>query len=239
MSTGQGTGDGGTGEGGSGGAGGSGDGGGTGGGTKEQTFTQADLTRVGTREKQEGHKAGRSQALKDLGVENEEEAKELLAEAKAAREAKKSQADKDAEKARNEAAQATREKEEAAREKLNTRIERQLMLHGLSLDKDPDKADKQLARASRLLDLDTTADVDAIKQAVKDLKDEMPSLFAETDDDEEDDEDEDPKTRRTQNRNGSGNDPGRPPKTKKQQGTSQERANARLRERHPHLAKDK
>jgi hypothetical protein len=240
KSTGQGSG--GTGDGGNGGGdGGAGDGGDAGdgsegggsGGDGERKITQAEVTRIATREKQEGSKAGRAALLKELGIDDPKEAARLIEAAKKA----ETDALSDTERLKREAAEAKtkadQDRAEVAREKLNAKVERRLLASGLQLDKkDEDKAEKQLARAVRLLDLDLDADQDAIKAAVKDLKDEMPSLFAETDEGEEEGE---PRSR-TGNRAG---DPGRPPRQTKPKGTSQERAMATLRARHPNLADKK
>lgn len=236
RSTGQGTGSGsGTGEGdgdagGDGGDGSGGDGGSDPGGEKK--LTQAEVTRIATREKSEGNKAGRAALLKELGIDDPKEASRLIELAK-----KKENEDlSETERARKDATEAENkvktQEAELARDRLNAKVERRLVAAGLQLDKkDEDKAEKQLARAVRLLDLDLAADQDAIKAAVKELKDEMPNLFTETDDEEEEDSE-------TTRRNGTGSqDPGRPPRKGAPKGTSKERARATLLERHPSLAK--
>lgn len=240
RSTGQGGGDAGGGNGGSGGGeagggenGSGGSGGGDGGGNKgERTLSQAEVNRIATKEKQEGHNAGRAALLKELGIDNPEKAKEMIDAAKKAEDDALNETQKAQRKAEADKVEAENDRKEAKLEKLNARIERRLLAEGLSLAKDDDKADKQLARAVRLLDLDLDSDQEAVKAAVKDLKDEMPNLFAETDDDEEDEEDDRRKpTGRT--------DPGRPPRKGKPKGTSKERAHKTLLERHPQLADKK
>lgn len=236
LSTGQGEGDAGEG-GGSGDDGGAGNGdesgGGSGEGKKtERTLSQAEVSRIATKEKQEGHTAGRAALLKELGIDDPAKAKELIDAAKKAEDAALSETQKAQKAAEADKATAEKDRKEAAREKLNARIERRLLAEGLSLAKDEDKADKQLARAVRLLDLDLDSDQDAVKAAVKELRDEMPNLFATTDDDEEDDDED--------RRNATGRtDPGRPPRKGKPQGTSQDRARKTLLERHPQLADKK
>lgn len=239
RSTGQGSG--GTGDGGDGGDGG-GDGGegggtgsGTGTGTGERQLSQAEVNRIATREKQEGSKAGRAALLKELGIDDPKEAVRLIEAAKKAETDSLSETDRLKREAAEAKAKADADGVEVAREKLAAKVERRLLASGLQLDrKDEAKAEKQLARAARLLDLDLDADQDAIRDAVKELKDEMPGLFAETDDEEE--EGEQQETRRTGNRTG---DPGRPPRQKKPSGTSKERARATLLARHPSLSDKK
>lgn len=229
---GSGGGDGGDGDGGDGGAndGGSGGDGGDGGSGGKQ-LTQAEVKRIATREKQEGTKAGRAALLKELGIDDPKEAARLIEAAK------KAETDSltETERLKREAAESKKktdeDKVEVAKEKLAVKVERRLIAAGLQLDaKDEEKAEKQLARAVRLLDLDLDADQDAVKAAVTELKEEMPALFAATDGDEEEET----------SRNGTGRrDPGRPPRNQKPKGTTQDRARARLLERHPQIADKK
>lgn len=241
RSTGQGSG--GTGDSGDGGDGGGdasggngGEGGGTGSGTGgEKQLSQAEVNRIATREKQEGTKAGRAALLKELGIEDVKEAARLIEQAKKSETDSLSETERLKREAAAANAKAEADKVEVAREKLAAKVERRLLASGLQLDKkDEAKAERQLARASRLLDLDLDADQDAIRDAVKELKAEMPNLFAETDDEEEEGEQE--QNRRTGNRTG---DPGRPPRQKKPSGTSKERARATLLARHPSLSDKK
>lgn len=242
MSSGQGEGgtggDGGAG-GGGGGNGGSGDGGGSGSGEGEGTgsgserkLTQAEVTRIMTREKQQGHTAGRAAVLKELGIEDPKEAARLIEAAKKAENDALSETERARKEATEAAARAKTAEQETALERVHLKAERKLLASGLQLDpKDEEKAERQLARAVKLLDLDHEADPEKIKQAVTELKEEMPNLFATTDGDEE----EEKETSRNGDR--TRRDPGRPPRSSGPKGTSKERAAARLAERHPQTVK--
>lgn len=191
----------------------------------EKKLTQAEVTRIATREKQEGTKAGRLALLKELGITDPKEATRLIELAKKAEEETLSDTEKANKKAQDAAVEAEKDREEAKKERLASRVERSLLANGLSLPKDEDKADKALSRAVRLLDLDLDASQDDIKAAVKELKVEMPALFASPDDEEEESGDSPERTGRT--------DPGRPPRGKKATGTAKDRASSLLAQRHP------
>lgn len=238
RSTGQGSGGPGGGDGGDGGADGGDDGGSDKGGSGdvERKLTQAEVNRIATREKQEGSKAGRAALLKELGIEDPKEATRLIEAAKKAETDSLSETERLKREAAEAKAKVDSDAAALARDRLNVKVERTLLASGLQLDKkDDDRAEKQLARAVRLLDLDLDADQDAIKASVKELKAEMPNLFGETDDEEEDDGEQ-------QGRTGDRirkQDPGRPPRKGGPKGTSKERARAILLERHPDLATKK
>lgn len=152
------------------GGGDSGAGGGKGGeGEGGQTFTQADLDRIATREKAQGRRAAEDDIAKDLGV-SLDEAKRILAEARERDEKQKTEAQRAKEAADAEKAAAEAAKAEAARERHEARVERALVAAGVS-------DDKRLGRLARLIEVEVGAELDDVKAAVADLHKEMPELF--------------------------------------------------------------
>jgi hypothetical protein len=156
-----------------------------------KTYTQAEVDRLTSREKDQGERAGKAQGMRDaltaLGVDPDkvkvEDLKSTLEKALAADDAQKTEAQREKDAAVVEKTAAEREKTEAAREKHETRVERLLLRAGLAVDEDDDnKRDKQIARAMKLVDLEVGADSDKIRAAVDELREEMPSLFGITDD---------------------------------------------------------
>lgn len=172
-------------EGGSGGSGGSGGGAGGAGGEggsgsgSSSTFTQADLDRIGTREHDRGKAAARREFEDAFGM-SVEDAKAFLDKKRADDEAAmdeaqraKAEADRAAETARRAAAQA------AARER-DAEIRIALIDEGVTLERD-DKGELS-GKGARLVQLvtaslDDKADAAAIRDAVADVKADMPELF--------------------------------------------------------------
>lgn len=159
----------------SGGAGGTGSGGGNAGGNTGIPQNRVDEIVKGR--VAETKKATEERIATELGVPITE-AKALIAEARKKADAEKSEAQKEQEAARAEREESAKSKAEAQQERLAARIERTLIRAGLVVT-DDEKGDRQLARALRLIDVDSDADADAIKKAVGDLKEDMPSLFGE------------------------------------------------------------
>ncbi len=148
----------------------------------EKTFTQAEVTAMMAREKDQGRRSAEESIAKQLGC-TPEEAKAILDDARKKDDAQKTEAQRATEAANAEKAAATKEKEEARREKLNTRIEAALIRAGVAQaedDKDGKKFEAKMARLMRLVDVDLDADVAAVAAAVKTLKDEEPGLFGAT-----------------------------------------------------------
>lgn len=137
-----------------------------------KTFTQEEVTAIATREKSEGRAAAIKQLMTDLGITDVEEAKALLAAAKEAEQAKKTEAEKAAEAAAKAEKDAKKATAEAAMERLTARIERKLISNGV-----PFEDEKKLTRLRDMIKLEPDADDDAVKAAVDDLKKEMPELF--------------------------------------------------------------
>ncbi len=205
------------------------------------------IKRIATREKQEGKAAGTRAVLKELGYDDPTKAdlKAIKAMLDAAREAEDKNLS-DTEKARKEAetdrSAVAREKEELARERVETKAERALTRLGLKVDSDDDeKAERQIKRAIKLLDLDSGADAATVRSAVEELMEDMPQLFNTS---EEEDEDDQEKQKGKGKPAGSGKpptrkaDPGRP-QGRKPTGSTKDRARAVLEERHPSLTAKK
>ena len=146
----------------------------------EKTFTQAEVTAMMAREKDQGKRAAEEALAKQLGC-TLEEAKAIIEGVRRKADEEKSEAQRAREAADAEKADAARVKEESARETLNTRIEAALMRAGIVQaddDKDGSKFEAKLARLRKLVDVEPGADAAAISAAVKSLKDEEPVLFA-------------------------------------------------------------
>lgn len=158
---------------------------------KADAITQADLTRVGTQQKAEGRRAAEKAIADKLGV-TVDEAVDLIAEAKAAKEANDTEADKARRKAEADSKTAADATAAAAQERHDARVERALIAAGVTAGLDDEAADKKLARLARLVDAEVGDDLDVIKANVADLKKDEPGLFAVADagDGEDDDEEE-------------------------------------------------
>lgn len=119
----------------------------------EKTFSQADVTRISTKE----HKSGYSKAIKDLGFSDVETAKNALAEYAKWQESQKSEADKQAE------ALTAKDKELA-----NAQAENKILaskLAALSKGVNAEAVDDVIALAERLVADDISID-DAIGQVL-------------------------------------------------------------------------
>lgn len=145
-------------------------------------FTQDDLKRVGSKEKKAGKVAGRREVLKELGVETEEELKDIVTKHRTAQDSAKSEAEKQRDQATKDRSEADKERAEARREKNVTKCERALLR--------ADCPDDQIGRVTKLLEIDLNDDLemDDIKDAVTELKKEMPQLFVVKESGEEDEE---------------------------------------------------
>lgn len=179
-------------------------------------FTQKDLNRLLAREKSDGKRVATAEVLQALGVQNMDEAKDMIQKLREAEQAQLS----DAEKAKNAAelakAEADKAKADAALERKLARIERALIRAGAS--------EEHIDRVSRLVDVEDDADQDKINEAVEALKEDMPALFEAPG--ETNGRAPDPKP--------PGSNPGRPPRTAGQgTPTPVEAAKAVLAARHP------
>lgn len=213
-------GDGGGGSGGTGGGAGAGGDGGSGGGSGSggKTFTQEDITRIATREKQEGRTAATAELLKQLGVDNLEDAKAALKRHRDAEDATKTEAQRLADKAAKDSSEAAIARAEAAQERMAAKIERALVRSGV--------ADATLDDVAKLVSVPTDADDATIKAAVDALKERMPMLFT-------------PGEQEPGNGKPPRSDPGRGPGSKPP-GDAQGQAKSILEQRHgPALARNK
>lgn len=208
--------------------------------TAEQT---RHIKRIATKEKGEGREAGTRAVLKELGFEDPSKAdlkaiRALLDKAKADEEKNLSDAEKARRDAETDRSTVSQEKEALALERLETKAERLLTRMGLKVDADDDdKAERQIRRAIKLLDLDPTADAGKVREAVEELVEDMPQLF--TDEESDDDQETEGKRKpasKVEKPTARRSDPGRP-QGRKPAGTTKDRAQAILEKRHPQLTK--
>lgn len=183
--------EGGTGDGG-GGSGGSGSGAGDGGEGKDDegkgkdkgkaTLTEADFTRRMRERTTETKQKTTQEIADDLGV-SLPEAKRLIAAAKAREDSEKSEAQLAREAADKEKADAASEKTASAQAKHEANVERAILrAMKITDDMDDEAIDKKVSRLARLVDVEVGSDAEAIKAAVKALKDEEPLMFGVTED---------------------------------------------------------
>lgn len=135
----------------------------------EKTFTQAEMTNIATREKEQGKRAAQEEVAKALGV-SVEEATTIIADAKKRGDAEKSEAQLAREAADRATAEAETAKAEATRERHAARVERALASAGVT-------DEKKIVRLGRLIDVEPGAELEDITSAVKALQAEMPELF--------------------------------------------------------------
>lgn len=163
----------------------------------DKKFTQADLERIGAREKDQGKRAGAAEAhktlMKTLGLPEDtkpEDVKATLDKAKKAEldamsDAERAQAQAKAAQDAATAAQkaAEQERDDAKRERHEGRVagllERAGVGVGKEFDEDTKKRDRALAQATKLLEgeVEVGADSDDIRKAIATLKKDMPALF--------------------------------------------------------------
>lgn len=190
----------------------------------EARFTQDDLTRIGTREKDQGRKAGVREVLDTLGFSSMEEAKQFAADMKAAGDAQLSEAQRTQRQAEEAQRNAERAQNEAKKERFDAKVERKL----LRADADPDR----LGKLSKLVEADVDSSEEEIDSAIEDLKKDFPELFAAEKSGEENEEE---KNGAPGSQSGTTppprSDPGRAPGTQ-QKGSATDRAKSRLEQRH-------
>jgi signal recognition particle GTPase len=177
-------------------------------GDPEKLFSQDDVNRIMTKEKDQGKRSGRREVLDSLGFESFEEAqafKKLLQEADAA---KLSEADRAKKEAEAEKAAAAQERLEAKRDRFAAKLERQLTTAGVQPE--------LVGKVTRLIESDVDSTDEEITAAVAELKATMPQLFTPAQ--------QEPKL--------PTGDPGRATGGKKPSDTPEKRAEARLQARH-------
>lgn len=156
--------------------------GGTGSGTEgdpkpeagaDKTFTQADLSRVGAKEKAEGKAAAEKAIAEQFGC-TIEEAKAIITKAREAEDKTKSEAQKDREKAQQELTAAEKAKQDAAAEMHTARIERALAKLGFT------GKDEDAARVYPMVTVKVGSTYEEVLADVTEVKKSLnPSLFGE------------------------------------------------------------
>lgn len=134
-----------------------------------KTFTQDEVNQIATRESRAAARKASADLATELGM-TVEEAKKILKTQADAEASKLSEADKAKKEAETAKAEADRLKAEAAVERHTARVERLLGKAGVD--------EKVLAKAARLLDIETGAEADEIEKAIDALKGDVPALFA-------------------------------------------------------------
>lgn len=161
------------GEGGGGEGGGGGQGGAGGGGNDPARFTQEDMNATVAREVEKAKNAALQQVATDLGV-SLEEAKQVIADRKAADDAKRTEAERAAEAWKTAQQGAEAIKAEADRERHEAKVERALQSAGLDVTNETILAAGLAAIGKQV---QVGADADAIKAAVDKAKKDAPQLF--------------------------------------------------------------
>lgn len=164
---------------------------------EEKTFTQAELTSIAAREKNEGKAAAERSIAEQLGV-SIEEAKAIVKAAKDADEAKKSEAEKDREAAAKEKQEAEAERQAAKAEVHEARLERAFAKEGIDLEDGDDKTKRLL----RLVTVETGASYEDVLKDVQKIKADFPALFGKSEE----------STGKTTRKAPSGDPKGNPPK---------------------------
>ncbi|WP_256789828.1 hypothetical protein [Frankia sp. AvcI1] len=141
----------------------------------ERTFSQADLDRIGAREKAQGRKAAAAELAEALGM-SVDDAKRIIGEHQARAHADKTEVQRAAEARQAAELAAATAQAEAAQVRHGAAVERALLLAGVALPEDG--ADEALAGVARLVTAEPGADAAAITAAVTALKGRFPGLFA-------------------------------------------------------------
>lgn len=190
---------------------------------KDKAFTQAQVNRISAREKDEGRRAGKRELLEELGLEDADTLKEMVAAHKTTQESQKSdlqKAEQDRDKAKRDAEEA---KAEAKQVRFDSKVKDMLLEAGI-----PAKSARRVA--GMLNGLTAESDDDAITEEIEALQEDFPNLFGEQEEGGEDPQDD-------QGGAPPRSDPGRMPKTPPKSGNAKERATSLLHERHPRLVK--
>jgi hypothetical protein len=134
-------------------------------------LTNEEIGRVMAKEKRDGRESGRRALLKELGVENPEELKSIIAAHQKAEDALLSEAERDKRDAAQAKLEAEQERDLLANERFATRLERLVLAAGAP--------EKQAAKVAALIGVnrkDEPSDED-IADAIGELKKELPALF--------------------------------------------------------------
>lgn len=133
-----------------------------------QTFSQADLDRIVGQRVAEAQRQETKSLVKDLGFDKAEDLRALVAEAKAARTAQMTEAERQLEAAKTAKAEAEAMKSALAQERHSLSVERELAKAGAQGD---------TAKLVRLVEAQVGADAAAVAASVDQLKKDYPSLF--------------------------------------------------------------
>lgn len=133
-------------------------------------FTQADLNKIGTKQKAEGRAAAEKAVIELLGC-TPAEAAEIVKKHREAEDATKSEAEKELAKAATERKAAEDAKREAAAEVHEARIERALAAAGFAGD------EKKLARVRKMITVEVGTDYADVLADVQEAKKEFPEIF--------------------------------------------------------------
>lgn len=142
----------------------------------DKTFTQADLDRVGRKEKDEGKRAALNELTAKWGM-SIEEAEAALTKFKEADDKAKSDAQKAKEKADKDAKAAAEALQEAKKKAHEAEVFKVLARSGMPIDKISN-------RRINSVEVEVGADENAIKDAVEALKKEEPTWFVVADEDD-------------------------------------------------------
>jgi hypothetical protein len=148
-----------------------------------KTFTETELAARAAKEKSEGERNGRWTTLERLGLPRDTDLdalKSRLEAIAAAEEAQKTEAQREKDAAETARRDAEAEKASAAQTRHAADVERFLLRAGVGAgETDEDKLAKALGRAAALIEREAPvgSDAEKIKQAVADLKQDMPALF--------------------------------------------------------------
>lgn len=143
-----------------------------------KTFDQAEVNRIAAREKAAGKRAAEQALAESLGIPLED-AKKIIADHKAAEDAKLSEADRAKQKAEADAVEAAKLKNTGAGEVRTARIERALAAAKFPKIDD----DTATAKVVRMVDVALDASYDDVKEAVAELAKDFPALFEAVKDD--------------------------------------------------------
>lgn len=141
-----------------------------------KTFTQEDLDKYAGRRVGEAKRKAQQELADQLGV-SVDEAKKIIEEKRQADEASKTEVDKAKEAAEQSKREADAAKAEAAKERFENRVYRKLSAAGVGAGMEDEAAEKQIARARRLLDVTVEATDDEIAAQIAEIKNDVPGLF--------------------------------------------------------------
>jgi hypothetical protein len=145
----------------------------------DKKFTQADLNKIGTKQKAEGRAAAEKAIADQLGC-TPAEAKAIIDAHNKAEDEKKSEAEREKDKASKAATEAEKAKADAEQAKHESLIERALLRSGFTAD-DSEEGQKRLTRVRKMITVEIGASFEDVLNDVKDVKTDFPALFAEQD----------------------------------------------------------